>query len=681
MSRSTRNKSESTRGASAAPAGGGAISLLDHEETFFLIKPDASSHHQQILQHVSDTGLQLTMQSFTITQEQADVIVHMYPSVAASAEAAKGSRGRSASIVQTGSGDESSGAAGESSSAAGGGGAPGTSSRAGSMRASGAGSRRPESHNSIMGEILRLARRGGAGADDGRRTGRGNDGDAPDENGGDGAAGSTSQSTRQRGHLLKSTPAGTGDYRSLLQQHLKHLVAGGTSLAMIIAGPNAISTIAALVGPEDPDEARYSAPKSLRARYGRDIVHNAVFCTTVASDVLTLVRLIFAMEGRRAAAGGEVGGRARKHNGAGGILRGPELTASSWMDHTAHPRSDGGSRLRLEHQRASLGVRPPEDAVSPFDGTEELMDVAVEDAARGGGAGGGGLAVESLFDIGSSNSGAVGLRERGPRLLADRKSSAGLEGGNDANHHRQGDDDGVHDNTNRGGNGGGGGGGVGNQQATSELARMLADERRKLIRQSKALRVREMDLLLREQELFRTAGTSHSTSNLGGELLSNRADRSMRDALCTSSSSMMEGLARVPMPPSSMLLLQQQHRGNAATSSRGGGPGSDDDDATTATIVTLKVPPGPYVVKEDLESLVENPRRVGYLFHKLDGKHTGVISREVFLQFYLRSECLHVIGQEDPIQYVTRLLDRQHVPSESMTLEHFTVALMRLLQL
>ena len=47
------------------------------------------------------------------------------------------------------------------------------------------------------------------------------------------------------------------------------------------------------VGPADPEIARQLRPRTLRARFGNDKVHNAVHCTDLPTDALLEVEYFF----------------------------------------------------------------------------------------------------------------------------------------------------------------------------------------------------------------------------------------------------------------------------------------------------------------------------------------------------------------------------------------------------
>jgi nucleoside-diphosphate kinase len=90
-------------------------------------------------------------------------------------------------------------------------------------------------------------------------------------------------------------------YRSLLpsySQSIQHLTTGPV-LALLISGGSAASggscveSFRALCGPLEPELGRILEPNSLRAKYGLDLVHNAVHCTDLEEDGELETRYIF----------------------------------------------------------------------------------------------------------------------------------------------------------------------------------------------------------------------------------------------------------------------------------------------------------------------------------------------------------------------------------------------------
>jgi nucleoside-diphosphate kinase len=58
----------------------------------------------------------------------------------------------------------------------------------------------------------------------------------------------------------------------------------GPCIAMELRAENAVSTFRQTAGPWDVDYAKELRPKTIRAMYGKDRVHNAVHCTDLAED-------------------------------------------------------------------------------------------------------------------------------------------------------------------------------------------------------------------------------------------------------------------------------------------------------------------------------------------------------------------------------------------------------------
>lgn len=54
---------------------------------------------------------------------------------------------------------------------------------------------------------------------------------------------------------------------------------------MELVGDDAIEAFKSLVGPDDPIEAKGKAPNSLRAVFGENTVHNAVYCPFNRSSI------------------------------------------------------------------------------------------------------------------------------------------------------------------------------------------------------------------------------------------------------------------------------------------------------------------------------------------------------------------------------------------------------------
>lgn len=67
----------------------------------------------------------------------------------------------------------------------------------------------------------------------------------------------------------------------------------GPCIAMEISGTNAHAAFRELVGPSDPEIARHLRPDTLRAKYGRDKIRNALHCTDLPDDRLLEVEYFF----------------------------------------------------------------------------------------------------------------------------------------------------------------------------------------------------------------------------------------------------------------------------------------------------------------------------------------------------------------------------------------------------
>lgn len=74
---------------------------------------------------------------------------------------------------------------------------------------------------------------------------------------------------------------------SAYEKSLTHLCSG-PSVAVLVTRPeapeNIVQDFRAFSGPVEPDIAKRLRPRSLRALFGRDSVHNAVHCTDLPED-------------------------------------------------------------------------------------------------------------------------------------------------------------------------------------------------------------------------------------------------------------------------------------------------------------------------------------------------------------------------------------------------------------
>jgi len=72
--------------------------------------------------------------------------------------------------------------------------------------------------------------------------------------------------------------------------HIKHLTSGPLIAIAIATDVNSFRDFA---GPLDPEIARQLQPSSLRAIFGRDLAHNAVYCTDLVNDGVREVNFFF----------------------------------------------------------------------------------------------------------------------------------------------------------------------------------------------------------------------------------------------------------------------------------------------------------------------------------------------------------------------------------------------------
>lgn len=78
------------------------------------------------------------------------------------------------------------------------------------------------------------------------------------------------------------------EYSSMVEE-----VTSGPCVVMEVSGRDAHATFRQLVGPSDPEIARHLRPGTLRAKYGRDKVKNALHCTDLPDDSVLEVEYFF----------------------------------------------------------------------------------------------------------------------------------------------------------------------------------------------------------------------------------------------------------------------------------------------------------------------------------------------------------------------------------------------------
>ncbi len=78
------------------------------------------------------------------------------------------------------------------------------------------------------------------------------------------------------------------EYNNMVEE-----LTSGPCIAMEISGSNAHTAFRELVGPSDPEIARHLKPNTLRARYGKDKIRNALHCTDLPDDKLLEVEYFF----------------------------------------------------------------------------------------------------------------------------------------------------------------------------------------------------------------------------------------------------------------------------------------------------------------------------------------------------------------------------------------------------
>ena len=82
-------------------------------------------------------------------------------------------------------------------------------------------------------------------------------------------------------------------YKNVLPEYvplIEHLISG-TSIVLEVRQQNVVKTFREMVGPNDPEIAKYLRPNTIRAKFGMDRVRNAVHCTDLPEDGTIEVRV------------------------------------------------------------------------------------------------------------------------------------------------------------------------------------------------------------------------------------------------------------------------------------------------------------------------------------------------------------------------------------------------------
>jgi nucleoside-diphosphate kinase len=81
------------------------------------------------------------------------------------------------------------------------------------------------------------------------------------------------------------------DYNDMAKE-----LSSGTCLALAIAkGENVVTEFREFCGPRDAVVAKQIRPRSLRGKFGTDVVHNAIHCTDLEEDGVLETEYFFAL--------------------------------------------------------------------------------------------------------------------------------------------------------------------------------------------------------------------------------------------------------------------------------------------------------------------------------------------------------------------------------------------------
>ncbi len=75
-------------------------------------------------------------------------------------------------------------------------------------------------------------------------------------------------------------------YKGVLPEYLPLIehISNGPIVALEVRQENVVTALRNLVGPHDPEIAKYIRPQTLRAQFGEDRVKNGVHCTDLPED-------------------------------------------------------------------------------------------------------------------------------------------------------------------------------------------------------------------------------------------------------------------------------------------------------------------------------------------------------------------------------------------------------------
>jgi nucleoside-diphosphate kinase len=88
-------------------------------------------------------------------------------------------------------------------------------------------------------------------------------------------------------HFSKATIEEFYDvYKNVLPEYVPQIeqFISGPSIVLEVRQANVVKTFREMVGPSDPEIAKYLRPDTIRAKFGFDRVRNAVHCTDLPED-------------------------------------------------------------------------------------------------------------------------------------------------------------------------------------------------------------------------------------------------------------------------------------------------------------------------------------------------------------------------------------------------------------